>query len=789
MHTLQCRVQLLSGTKKYAYVHSPTKPVRLSRMVRAASRSRVVIGSWSRLFYWDRNWDGDRLFGDQVTGKLCFCQRSVPTWLYDRAKVMPLSIRISSPGNKFLFIPKPRLLSPKHLLPFLMNMTKDWDDVQQDIRRYYVDDGLPLTEVSQNLKKRGFEASERAYRNKIQQWGFKRPKHKHRTLRHSNSAFSLPPETLDNTNNSRSTSAEEIHGAYAKEVENFMSNLLDSIRENNATAIKIALNGSNKHIVNVLIPATVLSRQKISMPHISARVGDRLLNWATASSSLESLDALLEAGAQVNAEDSSGYSAIHVCVMAEASPATLEKLLAYGASIKKLVSKGHDEGKNALEMALSLRCQRYGLDNHDTISGIVTMLLSKYARDEYHNSGLFNQNWSDTFIEPWFTKSAWWRYLNDKDLQSFLILVRGNHLQLRMPFKQSSCLGNGVKTLLHELVHHTPGSQWAERLIDFLGFRTRFSRELLQTLVHDCKSRQEITKGKTVPDLIGQLFENPDLSLQRGQDGSSLLSTFFVTITMDRIQAQESLKKILNLPTVYSKIRHERVLIYAATELYKRSQGPDSYQHAFELAETLLSHLRFAISTCGDERCWDCLLRSFLPITSNFYFYMPTTLVNKRTDNENTFEYRFTKVSSKEVAEFYTKAAFSVSSKMFLEEQAELFPTSLSLDMVHKVLKMREVLGLPDDCTSKQLVFNILDHTFKLQASIDTWSTHVVQYIPRQPPMLVLPPLDGSDQHASQQTASLLVSQSRIQFHKLTAFSVKPTTFPNTQIMGFVKDP
>lgn len=53
-------------------------------------------------------------------------------------------------------------------------MTRDWEEVKDDIRQLYLEQDLTCTEVILEMQRRGFHKSRRSYKNFFKRWGFRK---------------------------------------------------------------------------------------------------------------------------------------------------------------------------------------------------------------------------------------------------------------------------------------------------------------------------------------------------------------------------------------------------------------------------------------------------------------------------------------------------------------------------------------------------------------------------------------------------------------------------------------
>ncbi|KAF7117929.1 hypothetical protein CNMCM5793_007279 [Aspergillus hiratsukae] len=53
-------------------------------------------------------------------------------------------------------------------------MTRDWEDIKDDIRQLYLEQDLTCTEVMLEMQRRGFHKSRRSYKNCFKRWGFRK---------------------------------------------------------------------------------------------------------------------------------------------------------------------------------------------------------------------------------------------------------------------------------------------------------------------------------------------------------------------------------------------------------------------------------------------------------------------------------------------------------------------------------------------------------------------------------------------------------------------------------------
>ncbi|KAK3043959.1 hypothetical protein LTS18_002552, partial [Coniosporium uncinatum] len=165
-------------------------------------------------------------------------------------------------------------------------MTKEWDKVWQDIRQLYVNEGLSLNEVRRVIRERhGFDASTRAYRMRIEEWGFKK---RVATRSHTPSGQHVPMSpTLENAPNGVTP-----FGWGVFEADDVHKQLFDTVTTNRIAAVKSLLSMMpDRSILNVPIPQD----WEPEYP-----TGTALIHMAVEIGLLEMTQTLLKFGADVN---------------------------------------------------------------------------------------------------------------------------------------------------------------------------------------------------------------------------------------------------------------------------------------------------------------------------------------------------------------------------------------------------------------------------------------------------------------------------------------------------------
>lgn len=259
--------------------------------------------------------------------------------------------------------------------------------------------------------------------------------------------------------------------------------------------------------------------------HIDRGRATELLYWAASTSTAEVVEALLDAGADINkpAQVSPHYTPL-MAAIARSATAVVNLLLEKGAStefanpevkaldlavnltrdpqiVEKVLQSGTvslDDKKKALTMALFRRSGEYGGPCHAASTRVVRIL----ATDELD----IDPKVSEVFLDPWRDRPNWASLINEDEKESLLYMI-GHGLDLDELFKSTQVHPDA--TLAHALLFHC----WEADMPAFLARNLGSLRNkeligglLLRTLAAGCLC--ENYQGNSNVAAISALLEN-----------------------------------------------------------------------------------------------------------------------------------------------------------------------------------------------------------------------------------------------------------------------------------------
>ncbi|OJD33222.1 ankyrin repeat protein [Diplodia corticola] len=268
---------------------------------------------------------------------------------------------------------------------------------------------------------------------------------------------------------------------------------IDCIERRNVTELRMVL---NPDVANETIPSLTAYP---GLARFHKLYGNPILHWAVETSSVEVVEALLDAGADINgrAQTYPHHTPLMTAVTSSAI-SMVEVLLARGASTEPKDANGHQalsiavlctqnpqivelvllatihlpwcDRLPALDIALSRRKREYGGPNHAHSTCMARILLTADQTTPAH---------SKTFLEPWTEHPDWVSLINEDEKKSLVHLILwGLDLnQLCAPPQVHS-----GATVAHTLLFHC----WKVDMPHFLAQNLASSRaiggELLRTL-------------------------------------------------------------------------------------------------------------------------------------------------------------------------------------------------------------------------------------------------------------------------------------------------------------------
>lgn len=434
-------------------------------------------------------------------------------------------------------------------------MTLNWEDVWEDIREQYSVKGQPLKKVMDLMNQNhDFNASERAYRLKLKEWGLKKRKLSNKKPQAERAKFSSTKKTrisLSTTPRAFSPIESDATGGSPT-----MQTLAESNHEHGPSDPAVEHNGNNpehqiyqqlddlshaicngslaevQHILGSIPDQSFLTRE---VPRECYRSQERSHQWpsghvlhiAAAKSSVDMMQLLLKYGADIHATSSlNEYRPLHFAVQ-YGKPLNVEALIRSGADVnltsrgccsplhiavvnathpsivRILLDHGAEVNETLLNSVLSTRSRDWPQTRTATTK-IVKMLLEKGAL--LSDPGKV-QTAFEKFLEPWIPSHFWYDDINEDEKWCFSFFLSAG-VCVQTATKLTSCRQSGGKSLAHTLLFHTPGSDLAGMLIEKTSLGVGESGPfILHTVLESCSRKTVDQSDIPAAEMIKILLE------------------------------------------------------------------------------------------------------------------------------------------------------------------------------------------------------------------------------------------------------------------------------------------
>ncbi|KAM6509564.1 hypothetical protein FALCPG4_017216 [Fusarium falciforme] len=229
-------------------------------------------------------------------------------------------------------------------------MTKNWEPLQEEIRRLYMSEDKPLDEVIRLIRgKYDFIASEGSYRTQLRRWGY---------MKYSTQAFPKPNKRARASNRSRQHPAATLSNLDGVVIFPGESSLTGDLPASSAPDVggdNFFITTPNLSSVGVSAPqlnALGHETQSSGLFHLGQNdrdgEGKTQLHRAALSGNIYQVRLLLNAGVSVETQDHLGDTPLHSGAKAQ-NVAIVELILKFGANID---AKNH-LGRAPLHLATS----------------------------------------------------------------------------------------------------------------------------------------------------------------------------------------------------------------------------------------------------------------------------------------------------------------------------------------------------------------------------------------------------------------------------------------------------
>ncbi|OCL14244.1 hypothetical protein AOQ84DRAFT_45993 [Glonium stellatum] len=440
-------------------------------------------------------------------------------------------------------------------------MTLNWEDVWEDIREQYSVKGQPLKKVMDLMNQNhSFNASERAYRLKLNEWGLKKRKLSNKppqakrvkfggteTTRISLSTASrdFSPLESDETGCSPTQTAESDHEHSPSDfaVEHNRKNSEHQIYKQLDDLSHAICNGCLAEVQHILdsIPDQSILNQEV--PRECYRPRDRsrersrdrshqwpsgpVLHIAAGRSSVDVIQLLLKHGADIHATSfQDKYRPLHLAVL-NGKPLNVEALICSGTDVnltsKDCCSPLHLAIKNATYPSIVRILLDHGAEVNETLlSSILSTRSSNWPRARTATTKIIKmllekgallsdpreaQTAFENFLEPWILSYFWYDDIDEDEKWCFaFFLSRG--ICVQNATKLTSCTQAGGKSLAHILLFHTPGSGLARMLIERTSLGVGETGPfILHTILESCPRKTVDHSDMPAAEMIKILLE------------------------------------------------------------------------------------------------------------------------------------------------------------------------------------------------------------------------------------------------------------------------------------------
>ncbi|OJD36164.1 uncharacterized protein BKCO1_13000145 [Diplodia corticola] len=586
-------------------------------------------------------------------------------------------------------------------------MTKDWLQVKDKIRELYAVQGKSLTEVTRNLRnENGFNASTRAYRSKLCEWGFKRGRRPSASPPEHLQEISPTPILDSSQEVARTNTLENDVGAHHIPDE-VISSLVDSIQHSHVERLESFLQGPYRFVVNNWhIGFTSFFHEEAAAPEV---LGKSLLSLATSHSTPEVVKLLLREGADVNLKDLRTCETPLMAAIRRGDCSLVRLLLENGSSMAPLNS----DGLHALQVAALFANKRRIIEQlampHSALldapaaegpyRGATTfeLVLKRRAKCAYSSDYSLVNEYAHILLDAGAQFEGLERLivlpLLDRHLSrldSIANDTRGLLIEfLKAGLNLQTLIGNlpdnghpGLQTLLHALVFHSPMSGMAPFLAELIDVS---NSGILHTICTGCIYDYSTTNDNDICNTVNTLLErglDPDILDESGHTPLSQLIDYIMFIPHHRepFTQMEILRALLRHgASPYRVIARvcpvEQVLMPVTYWNYSKRL------HAFDVVCLLLQHMP------EDMRNAPPWQREFFPITVKYHDYC----------KGSRFEHALTMhpILSKCAIETLRLAAEHVAMGFFIDEKLSLKKEERNYAGISEVLTLQRDRHFP----------------------------------------------------------------------------------------------
>ncbi|KAL1618525.1 hypothetical protein SLS54_007253 [Diplodia seriata] len=527
-----------------------------------------------------------------------------------------------------------------------------WDDVRSDIQRMYVYEGMKLEDVRSRLRTgKNFDASSTRI----------------------STTFGLEPWTT-------ASNLQYLPGSdpvwYRPHPEETLRQTIYYIERRNVVGLHTVLDFT---IANETTPSLAAYSELSQLQHLC---GSSLLHLAVAASSAEVVEALIDAGADINKPahafprytplmaaaahdaisivelllkkeasmeptDATGHGALSVAAQCTQDPRIVELLL---ENSKEPLDSSRCDRLLALGHALSRRKREYGGPNHAISTRVAWILVTANHPMPEH---------SKSFLEPWTEHPDWVDLINEDEKKSLVHLIRCG-LDLDQP-----CAPPGVHsgaTVAHTLLFHCWKAEMPDYLARHLASNDAIGGRLLRILAESChwKCFQSDKNVKAMSTFI----ENGVDKESRGQSWNQKLGptpVWFWIGSLEKCSTRTKIEEALpSLAVLLEAGAHpnKKIETYPIENLLKQEWVHRFPETAIKVLEKLMSHFP---DDMKPHPPW--YKKPFFPITKNFEKFKLNVkaMAEFRDNTENRL--------SANSRNLLFRAAYIMSMKKFLASQ------------------------------------------------------------------------------------------------------------------------
>ncbi|RHZ47698.1 ankyrin repeat protein [Aspergillus thermomutatus] len=265
-------------------------------------------------------------------------------------------------------------------------MTRDWEDIKDDIRQLYLEQDLTCTEVMLEMQRRGFHKSRRSYKNCFKRWGFRK------TRRRAGNIGTLPrglsidqPMPADDDDTTLSPFSDHAGARYSQ------ANNPVSFVPSTTVAYPTTPGAHVSDHSEIGEPLSMFDQTFANfLLNFQDESGYTKLHQAVMNAQADEVEALLSRGAAIDVEDRKGNLPVHYTAD-HRDEKIVKLLLGYRADNMEPMAKQdftrlildhrNADGNTPLHLAISARSL-----NHDHERSIATHLLKAGANPHIANN-------------------------------------------------------------------------------------------------------------------------------------------------------------------------------------------------------------------------------------------------------------------------------------------------------------------------------------------------------------------------------------------------------------------